>query len=414
MPSIENKLKSKPEATRPLLKLVPPVQVHHPMLDAFAKAEYGKLVIHTPEGRTQVFSGKKPGVEGDLKLYSWQVLDALLTHGEVGFAEAYMDGLWDSNDLPAFLTFALANVDTLESYFFGRPLYALWLRFKGFFRRNSISGSKRNIMAHYDLGNDFYKLWLDESMTYSCALFGNNQKLSLEEAQQKKYKRILDKLGAKPGDHILEIGCGWGGFAQAAAHLGIHVTGITISKAQKSYVEKRIHDAGLDGLAKIEMIDYRRIEGKFDHIVSIGMFEHVGENYWPVYFDTIRKHLKHGGKAMIQTITIDSKVFECTRNKHGFINTYIFPGGVLPSKSMFLTAAQNAGLVCNEIFAFGHDYALTLRQWLERFEAKKTQIHQLGYNESFIRMWRLYLSCCIAAFEVGRTDVIQAELMCDS
>ena len=366
---------------------------------------------HGPKGEVYGFDGQKPGPEAYMRIRSWNALDALLARGEIGFAEAYIAGLWDTNDLPALLSWGLANADSLERYFYGRPLHALWIRFKAMRQANSLSGSKRNILKHYDLGNDFYSLWLDKSMTYSCALFEGDKSRSLEAAQQAKYRRILSKLNAKEGQHILEIGCGWGGFAEAAARDGIKVTAITLSVEQKNYAEERLRRQGLSHLARVELIDYRKVTGQFDYIVSIGMFEHVGEKYWPVYFDIINKRLKPGGKAMVQSITIDDEVFERTHGKQGFIETYIFPGGMLPSKSRFRANAERAGLNCREMFAFGQDYALTCRRWAANVEAQKEKIRALGYDESFLRMWRFYLACCVAAFETGRTAVMQAELV---
>ncbi|MDE3061319.1 MAG: class I SAM-dependent methyltransferase, partial [Pseudomonadota bacterium] len=337
----------------------------HPLLEAFQQAEHGQLLLHAPEGTAYGFHGNKPGPEAYLRLHSWNALDALLARGEVGFAEAYIAGLWDTGDLPALLAWGLMNADSLERYFYGRPLHALLMRIKAIAHANTLSGSKRNILKHYDLGNDFYRLWLDPSMTYSCALFEGDKSKSLADAQAAKYRRILNKLGAKEGDHILEIGCGWGGFAQAAAEAGVRVTGITISVEQKIYAEERLSRLGLSHLARIELTDYREIEGQFDHIVSIGMFEHVGEKFWPGYFEVVKQRLKPGGKAMVHSITIDEEVFTRTHGKLGFIETYIFPGGELPPKSRFRAAAESAGLSCKEMFAFGKDYALTVRRWSE-------------------------------------------------
>jgi cyclopropane-fatty-acyl-phospholipid synthase len=382
----------------------------HPLLKAFAQAEYGHLTVRTPEGLSYHFEGRKNGPVADLQLHSWKTLDWLLARGEIGFAEAYMDKMWDSANLPSLLSYGLVNADSLERYFYGRPVYALWVRVVSMLRSNSIGGSRRNIKQHYDLGNAFYALWLDKSMTYSCGLFGGDRSLTLEEAQAAKYRRILDKLEAKAGDHILEIGCGWGGFAETAARRCIRVTAITVSQEQADYAQARMHDAGLDGLVSICLTDYRKIEGVFDHVVSIGMFEHVGEQYWPTYFQTVKARLKPGGKAMVQSITIDAGVFERTHGKNGFIETYIFPGGVLPSKPVFRKAAEKAGLQCREMFAFGHDYSITTGKWLERFNAREKEVRLMGYDESFLRMWRMYLSCCMAAFDTERTEVMQAEL----
>lgn len=381
-----------------------------PFLDALQHIEYGQMVMITPEGNGLEFAGPEKGSAAHLRLYDWEVLDELVGRGEIGFAEAYIDGRWDSNNLPDLLTFGLMNSQSLERFFHGNPWYAMWLRLRQLWHSNSLRGSKRNIMAHYDLGNDFYSLWLDKSMTYSGGLFEGDDSRSLEEAQAAKYRRILNKLSAQPGDHILEIGCGWGGFAETAARYGIKVTGITISEKQASYARERLYCAGLQRVASIELTDYREVNEKFDHIVSIGMFEHVGEAYWPIYFDTVKKCLKPGGKAMVQSITLDDYLFESLHDYSGFIEQVIFPGGMLPSKSRFRAAADKAGLQCREMYSFGQDYARTTRHWLSRFETHKGDIKALGYDEAFIRLWRFYLASCIASFTSHRTDVMQAEL----
>jgi len=398
-----------PQVHNPFI-LAPISKKRNPFLDALQHIEYGHMTIVEPDGKTLEFSGHEKGPSAQLRLHDWEVLDDLIARGEMGFADAYIDGRWDTDNLPLLLTFGLVNSQSLEKFFYGRPLYALWLRLRYFLQGNTLSGSKKNIMAHYDLGNDFYSLWLDESMTYSCALFDGHTDRSLEVAQTAKYRRILEKLEALPGDHILEIGCGWGGFAEFAARHGMKVTAVTISEKQAGYAKQRIAKLGLEHLASIKVIDYRKMEGKFDHIVSIGMFEHVGEKYWPVYFDTVKNHLKPDGKAMIQTITLDDYLFESLQGKSGFMEQVIFPGGMLPSKSRFYAAAEHAGLQCREIYAFGQDYARTTSIWLSRFEEQKQTIKSMGYDETFIRLWRFYLSCCIASFTSHRTDVMQAEL----
>jgi len=394
-----------------LFPLFPARRPAKPFLEALRQAEYGQLTMITPEGERLEFTGAKLGPSAHMRLYDWKALEALIARGEIGFADAYIDRKWDSNDLPALLTYGLQNTESLEHFFHGRPLYALWVTLCNRLSPNSVSGSRRNIMAHYDLGNDFYSLWLDKSMTYSCALFEGDASRSLEEAQQAKYHRILGKLAASPGEHILEIGCGWGGFAEAAAKAGLRVTAITLSLEQADYARERIKCAGLDHLATIKLIDYREVKQCFDHIVSIGMFEHVGEKYWPVYFDCVKHCLKPGGKAMIQSITLDDRLFETLHDYTGFIEYYIFPGGMLPSKSRFRAAAEKAGLRCKEIFGFGQDYARTLRHWLQRFDAHADTIRALGYDEPFMRLWRFYLASCIASFDSRRTDVMQAEVM---
>lgn len=379
-------------------------------LDALRHIDYGQLTIITPQETHLNFMGAKAGPVATMAIKDWEVFDDLIGRGEIGFAEAYIEGRWDSPDLPMLLTFGLVNNESLEHFFHGKPFYAAWLRLKAALRENSLSGSRRNIMEHYDLGNDFYALWLDESMTYSSGLFQGDIGRSLEHAQQAKYERILDKLGARQGDHILELGCGWGGFARAAAKHGIRVTGVTISPEQAIYATNRNIKEGFDPLISIELRDYRETQGEFDYVVSIGMFEHVGEKFWPEYFKTVRKRLKPMGKAMVQSITLDNHLFEDLRGVNGFIETYIFPGGMLPSKFRFREAAEKSGLACQEMFGFGQDYATTLEHWRNRFIARREDVRKMGYDERFLRMWDFYLSSCMASFISERTDVIQAEL----
>jgi cyclopropane-fatty-acyl-phospholipid synthase len=386
----------------------------HPILRALQHSSHGTLALRTPDDHFIHFKGPQPGPAATWYLRDWSALDSVLQRGEIGFAEGYVTGAWESDDLTAFVMYALANADALERYFYGRPFYTLWLRLCDLWHKNTVSGSRRNILKHYDLGNEFYALWLDKSMTYSCALFGNDPDLPLEEAQAAKYRRILSKLRLEPGAHILEIGCGWGGFMEFAAYEGFRVTGVTISDSQKAFAEERLRRAGLDRLASVELKDYRCMTGTFDGVVSIGMFEHVGEEYWPSYLNAVKSFLKPGARAMVQTITIDENVFVRAHDKRGFIEEMIFPGGCLPSKQRFKACAAKAGLSCHELFAFGQNYAHTLKHWLRRFEAKKEEILRMGYNEDFIRLWRLYLASCIASFRIERTDVMQAELGADN
>jgi cyclopropane-fatty-acyl-phospholipid synthase len=381
------------------------------ILQAMARTSHGRLAMTTPEGDLLEFGIGKDGPQADMQIHDWKTLDELVVRGDIGLAEAYMDKLWDSSDLAEVIAFGLANGTTLERYFHGRPWHALWLRVKYWMHGNSVKGSRKNIMSHYDLGNAFYALWLDRSMTYSGAFFDGNPGRTLEEAQQAKYHRLLSKLGLPPGSHILELGCGWGGFAEAAAKQGYRVTGVTISKEQGDFARDRLKQAGLDNLADVELRDYRETSGTYDGVVSIGMFEHVGQEYWPAYFNTVRDRLKPGGKAMIQCITLDDALFERLHGVTGFIEHYIFPGGLLPSRSRFKEAAEKAGLKSLEQFAFGQDYARTLREWRRRFEAHLPEVRALGFDETFIRLWRFYLSICIASFETGRTSLMQAELV---
>lgn len=380
------------------------------MLAAFAEADYGCLRLEMPEGGVRVFGTHNSGVKAGLRLYQWEPLRQLLTRGDIGFAESYMARQWDSDALPALLTWGLMNAPTLEKYLGGQPWHRVLLWLHGLTHANSLGGSRRNILKHYNLGNSFFALWLDPGMTYSCALFGGNTRLSLEAAQAAKYQRILTVCNAKPGDTLLEIGCGWGGFAELAAQQGLKVTAITLSEPQKIYAEARIRRAGLAGLVRIALQDYRQVEGQFDHIVSIGMFEHVGARYWDGYFKTIAHHLKPGGTAVVQSITVDEAVFEKNGGRQGFIEVYIFPGGKLPSKTSLRQTIHKAGLTCTELFAFGQDYALTLQHWLANFDARQADISQLGYEPAFIRMWRFYLAASIASFVSRRTDVVQVTI----
>jgi cyclopropane-fatty-acyl-phospholipid synthase len=271
-------------------------------------------------------------------------------------------------------------------------------------RRNSLKGSKRNIESHYDVGNDFYALWLDKSMTYSSALFGDKTK-SLEAAQGNKYERILGRI-AKSGQSILEIGCGWGGFAERAIAYGHKVTGLTVSPSQYRFAAERVK-----GAADILLEDYRKVRGRFDAIVSIEMFEAVGEQYWPQYFRAVADRLKRGGRALIQTITVRDDLFADYRLRSDFIRHYVFPGGMLPSLQRFREEAERAGLKVVDQFAFGQDYAQTLRQWSQRMAERTPEIKAMGHDDRFLRNWQYYLNICAASFQVGRTDVVQVELV---
>ncbi len=366
--------------------------------------EFGKIELFMPDGKMRVFKGRRPGPSAALSLRDWRVISRLAVHGDIGFAEDYKDGLWDTANLQDLLSLAMANEKSVDALIFGSFPARTLARFGQLLQLNTLSGSRRNIAAHYDLGNDFYRLWLDPSMTYSSALF-NQPGLSLEAAQDAKYDRIIGNLGASSG-RLLEIGCGWGGFAARAVQKGDYtIKGITLSARQKEYA-----DARGDRNVNIALEDYRHQEGSYDHIVSIEMFEAVGEKYWPVYFDKVAKLLSKGGKAVVQTITIADDRFARYRDSSDFIRKYIFPGGMLPSPSRFTAAASAAGLEVTDRFTFGQDYAETLERWLNTFDAKRAEVLALGYDERFIRMWRFYLASCIAGFRTGRTDVMQVGL----
>lgn len=372
-------------------------------LSAFDNIEYGIITITTPEGKTRTFSGSKPGAAAILYIHDWRVIGMISCHGDVALAEAYRDGLWDSPDPTELFLFGLQNQSVLDRYIYGSIFGRIASRMAYLFTRNSIRGSRRNIHAHYDLGNDFYALWLDSSMTYSSAIF-DNDKEDLQGAQIRKYDRMINRLRASGS--LLEIGCGWGGLAERALQKGDYgIKGLTISKAQHEYASNRL---GKDAVIALE--DYRHQDGLYDQIVSIEMFEAVGEKFWPVYFSKLKSLLADKGKAMIQTITISDSAFERYRLGGDAIRTFIFPGGMLPSPSRFRQESTSAGFhVANE-FSFGQDYALTLTHWLKNFDARESDVRALGFDEKFIRMWRFYLTSCIAGFRHGRVDVMQWEL----
>lgn len=373
-------------------------------LKSLENISFGRLDLRLPDGRTYHFAGTDTGPSCDLIIHDWRVITNLAAKGDSGFACAYQQGWWETADLTNLITLGLMNETALKKYVFGSGLLQWAGHLSYFLRENSRRGSRRNVQAHYDLGNDFYKLWLDPSMTYSSALYkGAND--SLEQAQHQKYDRIIERLGEKSGN-LLEVGCGWGGFAERALNHGdFGIKGITLSDEQHAYANHR-----LQGQAQIALEDYRDQQGKFDHLVSIEMFEAVGEKYWGAYFNRIGSLLKQGGKAVIQTITIDDNRFDRYRRGSDMIRNYIFPGGMLPSPSRFRMAANDAHLRVNDEFHFGHDYARTLEQWLIRFDDQKASVTALGFDQKFIRMWRFYLAACIAGFRTNRISVMQVEL----
>jgi cyclopropane-fatty-acyl-phospholipid synthase len=368
----------------------------------------GTLEVSLPEGKT-VICGGETGPQACIHFHSYEALDRIVSHGDIGLGETYMEGLWDTDDLKSLMRIIADNYDTLKASA-GSVLYKKLYMIKHNLRPNSRAGSRKNIHAHYDLGNDFYKLWLDDSMTYSCALFQGDPEKSLEEAQKAKYHRILGRLKTEPSSHILEIGCGWGGFMAEAARQGHRITGVTISSAQAKLARERLAQAGLNGRTELRLQDYRDIAEQYDHVVSIGMMEHVGEAYWPEYMAKIHNSLKPGGNAMIQSIITPDESFEDYRKDIGFIREHIFPGGMLPSPSRFQEEALKAGLEVMDIFKFGRDYAITLGKWLERFDNNIHAIMAMGYNDEFIRKWRFYLASCAAMFGAEKISVMQVEL----
>jgi cyclopropane-fatty-acyl-phospholipid synthase len=367
----------------------------------------GHLELISPDHTTMVFGDAHASPGATLRVNDWRACQQILRAGDIGFAEAYAAGWVDTPDLTALLKLALRNEAALERLVMGGPLARLWYRLRHWLRPNTREGSKRNIHAHYDIGNDFYRLWLDSSWTYSSALFDGDFSLTLEEAQRRKYQRIIDTLELRPGQRVLEIGCGWGGFAEHAARCGVSVHGITISPSQLEVAQQRIAEHGLSDLARLELRDYRDLDGQYDAVVSIEMFEAVGERYWPRFFETVNARLRPGGRALVQSITIGEQHFERYRRDADFIQHYIFPGGMLPSVERFEHQAAAHGLQAQGRHEFGPDYAETLRRWRAAFDDSAADVGRLGFDERFVRIWQMYLSYCEAAFDVGRTGVVQ-------
>lgn len=373
------------------------------VLALLEKLAGGTLELSLPDGSRTVFGAA--GAAAALRIHDHAMFDRVLARGDIGLAESYLDGEWDTPDLTALLALLAANRDALARAVYGSWPQLLAARLRHWLNRNDRAGSKRNIISHYDLGNAFYALWLDPSMSYSAGLYRSADDGSLHAAQQAKYARVLDRLDAAAGAQVLEIGCGWGAFAALAGQRGLDLTGLTLSPAQLAWARAAAPQADL------RLQDYRDIRGAFDHVVSIEMFEAVGERFWPGYFATLRRVLRPGGRALVQSITIRDDLFPAYRRGTDFIQQYIFPGGMLPSRAAFRRAARRAGLEVSDEFAFGPDYARTLAVWRAAFEANWPRIAALGFDERFRRLWRLYLSYCEAGFLVGNVDVVQFELV---
>lgn len=381
------------------------------VLRLLRKIDVGSLLLRFGNGEPIRIVGAKPGPSAELTVWNARPLWQLIKAGDLGFARSYLDGDWETPDLGAFLAFGLANEAALASVAAqSSGMFSVVDYFRHRLRGNSRKGSRRNISYHYDLGNEFYSHWLDETMTYSSAIYAKPE-MALSDAQTAKYARIVEELGITADDHVLEIGCGWGGFAEyAIAKTGCKVTGLTLSVEQAAFARERLENAGFADRADIRLEDYRDCDGHFDKIVSIEMFEAVGEEHWPTYFERVFARLKAGGEALIQSITIDETRFDTYRRNADFIQAYIFPGGMLPSVTAFRKSVSDAGLNLKDSFAFGLDYARTLRKWDVDFMAKWDEIRKLGFDDRFYRMWRYYLHYCATGFDSKNIDVYQFKL----
>lgn len=382
------------------------------VLSLLNKIEHGCLTIQFPDGQTASFGRAYEGWQHvSLHLKDWELYRAVLKSGDIGFAESYIDGHWTTSSLTGLIELISHNRQQLESVIYGSWWGNLIYRLKHLLNRNSRTGSKKNIHAHYDIGNEFYKLWLDPSMTYSSAIYSDEQEQSLEEAQQAKYRRILHQLALPENAKVLEIGCGWGGFAEMAIRdAGAHVTGLTLSIEQLQYAQERLRHAGLHAQSDLKIEDYRDANGSYDAIASIEMFEAVGEAYWPGYFECLQRNLKPGGHACVQSIVIADELFERYRKGTDFIQQYIFPGGMLPSIEKFHAMAAGYGMEVLDTHNFGLDYARTLLHWHHAFMEKLAQVKTQGFDDEFLRTWEFYLAYCEAGFRAGSINVTQFTL----
>lgn len=377
------------------------------VFDQIKHLRKGRVDIILPDGRHFRAEGKEPGHVAEVHVHNPDLFSRTVREGDMGFSEAYLDGWWTTPDLMAVMDFMHDDADHIYDGFPAQSLIRFYERVRFWMQRNSKTQARKNISYHYDLGNDFYGLWLDDTMTYSSAIFKTGQE-STEAAQTAKYASMVDQMGAKAGDHVLEIGCGWGGFAEyAAKERGLRVTGLTISQEQHDYAVARMEKAGLSDLVEIKMQDYRDEKGVYDGIASIEMFEAVGEQYWPAYFQTVRERLKPGKNATLQIITVKDERWEGYRKGVDFIQKYIFPGGMLPSPTVLRQEVEKAGLSVKGSIEFGPDYGLTLRRWHQTFNEKWDQIAAMGFDARFKRMWDFYLTSCAATFDSGNCDVTQ-------
>ena len=371
------------------------------------KGQNGRMDFVLHDGRVFRAEGVKAGPMCEIHIHNDGIFERLLREGQLGFCDAYLEGQWSTPDLQAFMDYIHADNDEVFDSFPGQKVVQLYERFRFWMQGNSKIQARKNISYHYDLGNDFYGLWLDNTMTYSSAIFKTGEE-SLENAQIAKYASMVDQMGVQAGGHVLEIGCGWGGFAEyAAKERGLKVTCLTISEEQFKYAQDRIKTAGLQNLVTFKLQDYRDETGVYDGIASIEMFEAVGEKYWPSYFETLHDRLKPGAQATLQIITVQNDRFEIYRKSVDFIQKYIFPGGMLPSPAVLHQQVEKAGLYVVKSIEFGESYSQTLRRWHDTFNDKWDQVVEMGFDDRFRRMWNFYLTSCAATFHYGNCDVTQ-------
>ena len=367
----------------------------------------GTLTIRLPDRRSVKIDGHAPGPEGIVILHNWNIARKALSGGTIGVAESYVDGDWESPDVTSFLELFVVNEELGTRLATAGASVKLLSRVRHWFNRNTKTRARKNIAAHYDLGNDFYALWLDPSMTYSSALYQTGAN-DLESAQNAKYRALAEAAGITGDDHVLEIGCGWGGFAEfAAREIGCRVTGLTISREQLDFARQRMRLAGLSDRVMIKFQDYRDETERYDKVVSIEMFEAVGEAYWETYFAKVRDVLKPGGKASLQIITIDENAFPIYRKQPDFIQRYVFPGGMLPPPPALRDLGGRHALELIGERVFPQDYARTLAEWRDRFRQRWPQIGAMGFDERFKRLWEFYLHYCEAGFRAEFIDVRQ-------
>ena len=384
------------------------------VLGLLQRLRHGSLTLQWPDGRVQHY-GQPPAASGPtavMHLHNWNVCAAAMKSGDIGFAESYIAGDWSTPHLPDLLELFIANRQTLENVIYGHWAGRAWYRLRHLLHRNTRRNSRQNIHAHYDLGNRFYRLWLDETMNYSSAWFEGQTDTPLPQAQSAKVRRALRMAGVQPGHRVLEIGCGWGALAEmASVEFEASLVGVTLSTEQLDFARQRMQRLGVAERVDLRLQDYRDIaDGPYDAICSIEMVEAVGREYWPQYFGRVARLLKPGGRACVQSIVIQDALFERYLRSTDFIQQYIFPGGCLPSPQAFQAEAEAAGLEVVDRFAFGADYAETCRRWRLAFMARQAEVLALGFDERFLRIWEFYLAYCEAGFARGDIDVMQFTL----